>query len=56
MKAHNQSVLIKYKTYQELRKLLFMKNGDIVKGDILNAVNEAVEQYITREKAEGEKL
>jgi len=54
MKGHNQSVLIRHSTYQELRKFLFRKNEDILKGDILEAVNEAVKQYITKEKAEGE--
>lgn len=42
-------VRIKTIVYEDLRKALIKKNKDIRKGDLQEAVSEAIEKYIAEE-------
>lgn len=43
------SVKVKSIIYEDLRKALIKKNNDIRKGDLQEAVSEAIEKYIAEE-------
>ncbi len=52
----NHHVLVKFETYNKLRKFLLGRDGDIRAGDICKAATEAIENYISENLPEGVEL